>query len=108
MGVGVGVCNYKGAACKTEIMKEKKKRKTLTQFLALASQGQTPDWALREDGGDEWDGDANVVTFSVCCLCRRAAPFVLVTFFFFLLVFQRATAVCTVYAGAQCMQTTLC
>lgn len=81
-GVGVGVCNYKGAACKTEIMKEKK-RKTLTQFLALTSQGQTPDWALRDDGGDEWDGDANMVRFSVCCLCRRAAPFVLATFFFY-------------------------
>lgn len=57
------MCNYTGAACKTEIMKVKKK--TLTQFLALGFQGQTPDWALREDGGDEWDEDANVVRFSV-------------------------------------------
>lgn len=53
------MCNYKRATCKTEIMKvKKKKKKTLTQFLALGFQGQTPDWALREDGGDEWVADA--------------------------------------------------
>lgn len=61
------MCNYTGATCKTEIMKvvKQKRKKTLTQFLALGFQGQTPDWALREDGGDEWDEDANAVRFSV-------------------------------------------
>lgn len=41
MGVGVGVCNYKGAACKTEIMKEKKKKNPDAVFGSDLSRSNT-------------------------------------------------------------------
>lgn len=75
--------------------------KTLTQFLAPGFQGQTPDWAPREDGGDEWDADANAALERGCCLCRRAARFVLARIFNFKPVLRRATA-----AGAACWSAT--